>query len=217
MSNDSHLSLVKPDVAEPRTHPALPKWSPLIAPATPPSGPGDDEDDDDFEDVGTIVQRRTPRGQQEHRVYGDASESLHKRLGAELLSQALGELAGVRRRYAHLDALKPVFAAVEQVFAQSAEPDEARLRAAVSYGRQAMVREGLDTRTAAERAAELHGVRLADVLEQLRARVVSEVEENLLPSERRGPAHCAAGSCWRQAVVGERYCPKHARAAGMAE
>lgn len=170
MSNDNrHLSLVKTDVDEPRTHPALPKGVPLIV---LPAGPGDEDDDEDFddEDVGTIVRRRPPLGPSGHQVLSDGSEPLDMRRGTELLHKALAELTSVRRRYARLEVLAPVFAAVEQVVLNEAEPDRARLAVAVFHAKQMVEREGFDLRTAAERASEVHGAKVADVLEGLRER-----------------------------------------------
>jgi hypothetical protein len=179
MTTITHHHLIRLDTPAPMSRSQeQPHWSPLIAPTSMP-GPGDDEDqdDEDQDDEGDdgdegekapILQR--PIGKRhDHHVLG-CGDRLDKASGRVLLYKALAELGTVRRRYAHLPELKPVFAAVEGVVSSSAEPEEARRMAAITYARHAMEVGGLDLRTAGERAVEIYRVNLAELLEALRAR-----------------------------------------------
>lgn len=168
MTNGTHLTLVRLDATPAVAPPEKPRWPPLIAP-TPAPGPDDDEyDAEDEEDVRLVLSKKYDR-QLQYRVssYEGKVDSLH---GAVLLHKALAELGSIRRRYALIEALAPVFAAVDQLLTDAAEPDVSRLAAAVFHARLMIEREGYDMRGAAERSAELHGAKVFDVLEELRAR-----------------------------------------------
>lgn len=175
MSTITHHHLIRLDTPMPQPQ-EQPRWAPLIAPASVP-GPGDDEDEDDEgdHDIGGESGAEKKKGRHQflsshnHHVLPDTLDKAHART---LLDRALAELGTVQRRYAHLPELRPVFMAVESVFNTALAPEEARLKAAITYARQAMERSGLDVRSAAERAVEVYRVNLAELLEALRARVV---------------------------------------------
>lgn len=88
----------------------------------------------------------------------------------ELLKSALGELAGIRRKYAHIDALKPVFVELDRIITTAIEPDVHRLMRATEFSRELMRRDGLDIHSAAERGAAVMNVERVAVLGALRMR-----------------------------------------------
>lgn len=92
--------------------------------------------------------------------------------GLLLLREALSELVGIRRRYAHLTELAPLFAGIDQLAQRVAAPESMRLEKAVAFARDLMSREGLDQHSAAERAAAAHKVSRWDVVDGLRRRAV---------------------------------------------
>jgi hypothetical protein len=156
-----------PDSPTPEVSPApsSPRWAPLIVPPSKaPTGP--DEEDDDIDDDGHREVSRVMRI--EHR--SDKHVHVDEKAGAVLLRIALSELVAIRRRYAHLAALTPVFAALDQLAHAAVEPESSRLTAAAHLARSLMDREGLDLQTAASRASEVHEVDRWEVLEALRSR-----------------------------------------------
>lgn len=113
-----------------------------------------------FEDDEVVRERRP-----ENDAHVDA-------LGAfVLLREALAELVGIRRRYAHLPELSSVFAGIDQLAQRVVAV--APLEKAAELARTFMDRDGLDRQAAAERAAAAYRVSRWDVLEALRQRVAS--------------------------------------------
>lgn len=178
-ANDS----ARAQVQAPSPSPSQPRWAPFIAPSMPPPAPndgdddggdGDDDDDDDDEsdlaEVAAVIERRafalSSRGHQAER----GGDRLDEAAGATLLRQALAELVTIRRRYAHLTALSPVFTALDELAHAAVEPEQSRLHAATVFARSLMDRDGLDRQTAAVRAAEVHQVDRWELLEALRSR-----------------------------------------------
>lgn len=89
-------------------------------------------------------------------------------LASELLETALFELQALRRRYAHLDALAPVFAELDRLTQPRAETLRQTVRDAAEFAR-VLEKDGLDRWTAADRAAQRYQTRASIVLEFLRA------------------------------------------------
>jgi hypothetical protein len=136
-------------------------------------GDADDDDDDDDEEVdgdvsrvGRILSTRPTRGVN----YVGHDAAVDKKGGAELLRQALAELVVLRRRYAHLDELSPVFTALDQLAHAATEPEQSRRSSATKFARELIDREGMELQTAASRASEAYGVDRWEVLEALRSR-----------------------------------------------
>lgn len=145
--------------------PSSPRWAPLIVPPSK-ALTRTDEEDDDIDDEGHREVSRVMRI--EHR--SDRPVHVDEKASAVLLRTALSELVMIRRRYAHLAALTPVFAALDQLAQAAIEPESARLTAAAHLARSLMDREGVDLQTAASRASEVHEVDRWEVLEALRSR-----------------------------------------------
>jgi len=160
--------------AAPAVVPDAPAPAPKPAPAPQPDegeeeddGDGDDDDDgdDDEDDKDEIPTPDLPAIR--HRI---RTLQIDKHGAQQLLHQALAELAVVRRRYAHLIELRPVFEQFDRLVKPEAvdRAADSRLLATVELARE-YERAGMDRFTAAERAARAHAVDRGEVLAALRA------------------------------------------------
>jgi len=164
--------------AAPAVVPDAPAPAPKPAPAPQPDegeeeddGDGDDDDDDDEDERDDDDEDTT---QPDVPAVRHRASSMTIKIDApgaqQLLHQALAELAVVRRRYAHLVELRPVFEQFDRLVKPEAvdRAADSRLLATVELARE-YERAGMDRFTAAERAARAHAVDRGEVLAALRA------------------------------------------------